>query len=228
MHKNTQNILLIKEEIGHAKRSVYDLPAQTHAFGVGSCGDVETAQSITSTWVTHVPSVPPKDNAIDYLKFNKSAATNFASSKGMASEASNNGKKVVNVTGQTNLSRGGPVRPLPSDIDPGFAFGKPGRPGTPVSAVLSNTMAIEFEKQSEAKQLAVLAERRKKFVPSETKSSRCQAAGAAAKREAMNVSDETSAWRLSKFRNVKATFTLPDRKKEEAEKRRAAAAAAEE
>ena len=112
-----------------------------------SDSDFETAQSITTTWATHVPSVPPKDNAIDYLKFNKSATSNFnksaASRMAAGSEASNNGaKKVVNVTGTSNMSRGG-RHVLPSDIDPGFAFGKPGRPGTPVGAVLSNKEANE-------------------------------------------------------------------------------------
>lgn len=237
------NPLLIKDEIGKAKPSVYDLPAFGHAYGVGSEeADFEGAREITSSWATHVPSVAKKSNTIDYVKFNKSAASKFSDSaygskysKALASAGTTGGSEmannvnVVNVTGGAKSTRSGTTaHALPSDIDPNFAFGKANRPSTPVGVTLSNKEGMEFEKQAKAKQAAILAERRKKFVPAGTKAAAGHAAGAQAKLASFNVPPVTDEWRLSKFRNVKPTFKLPDRNKELAAAAAAKQAAAEE
>jgi Domain of unknown function (DUF4483) len=78
------NPLLIKDEIGKHKESIYNLPSETFAFGKPSKKDVETAKSITMNWyspiVVHTTHKHPtelkdilrkKENMIIYGKPNR-------------------------------------------------------------------------------------------------------------------------------------------------------------
>ena len=143
--KNTNNCLLVREEIGKAKRTCYDLPKEGHCYGVNHEADFEGAREVTTNWATHTPSVAKKEAAINYIKFNKSAASKFSdisrsnlpSNTAREMDVTNTGRDLNKTSGSRFVGH-----TLPSDIDPNFAFGKKTRPSTPIGNVIGNGFGV--------------------------------------------------------------------------------------
>eukprot|EP00418_Pyrodinium_bahamense_P071449 CAMPEP_0179080078 /NCGR_PEP_ID=MMETSP0796-20121207/35968_1 /TAXON_ID=73915 /ORGANISM="Pyrodinium bahamense, Strain pbaha01" /LENGTH=295 /DNA_ID=CAMNT_0020777425 /DNA_START=74 /DNA_END=961 /DNA_ORIENTATION=+ len=152
----TRNPLLQRDDVGRARPTCYDLPDDHFAYGRPGNMDMEGAREVSMRWVSHTPSREPQGEAPDYVHYNKRAA----------------GQKVMNAKDQKHFRRehellGDPLLPgasprgyhtararyhsmntrdpLPSDVVPGFTYGRKVRPSTPIQAVISNHFGTSAE-----------------------------------------------------------------------------------
>ena len=65
-----QNPLLLKDGVGRAKPTIYDIPREL-TFGLAPAPDQEGAGAIVNVWKPHEPSTAEKDNSVNYLKWNR-------------------------------------------------------------------------------------------------------------------------------------------------------------
>mmetsp|Transcript_42272 Transcript_42272/g.95105 ORF Transcript_42272/g.95105 Transcript_42272/m.95105 type:complete len:253 (+) Transcript_42272:117-875(+) len=138
---NTTNCILVKDDIGRAKKSCYSLPADGHAYGKCEASDVEGAREVVMQWVTHRPRPRPQSDQQDIRKLNKMAAKeNVRSAKELAHFRKSHDVRV----GQTGPMGLAPAV-IPSDVIPAFAYGRKSRPSTPIGAVISHQYAQEQE-----------------------------------------------------------------------------------
>lgn len=93
------------------------------------------------TWVPHLPSAPPPRPDVDFHRLHKSAVTNHVTTPKELAQFRSEG----DFRGQQPSPSRTPPSIIPSDVIPGFAYGRPGRPSTPIRSVLSNDFGNEFE-----------------------------------------------------------------------------------
>jgi len=141
------NPLLQKDDVGRARGTCYDLPEGEFAYGRAGNTDIEGAREVSMNWVSHVPSHRPRDHAPDWITQNKRAA----GSKVL------NGQDMKHFRRQHDLLDGGQhgvaVRTgsqsardvIPSDVVPGFTYGRKVRPSTPIAEVISNRSGEQAE-----------------------------------------------------------------------------------
>lgn len=137
----TKNTVLIRDDIGRAKRTVYDLPPEGHAYGRAEPADMEGAREVTMHWASHVPRPKPGEKVQDFKKINKMATgQNISTAKDLASFRKNNDFTLVHP---------GPMGPMPkvipSDVIPSFAYGRKSRPSTPIAQVVGNQYSEEYQ-----------------------------------------------------------------------------------
>lgn len=195
---NSRNPLLVKDDVGRAKPSCYDLPKNDFTFGNAQGADVEGAAEITRTWATHVPSNEKKTSRVNYISFNKSLGRAKLS--------------------DCRPSTGGRYRRKENNSESGAdgAFGKKTRSSTPIGNVIGNQFAAEYEVKMDQKNLLAAQEmegRSKRKVICTTRAAEGHKRGADQRKKAMDVSahgtEDKPRFKLSKFANVKPTFTLP-------------------
>merc|ERR1712118_623357 len=76
------NTILVKDDVGKAKPSCYDLPHEAFAFGRAEPADMEGAREVTMHWAAHVPRPKQNGNVQDFRKINRMAAkANVANAK---------------------------------------------------------------------------------------------------------------------------------------------------
>lgn len=137
----SSNCILVKDDVGRAKPSCYNLPAEGFAYGRAEPADMEGAREVTMHWAAHVPRPKPGENCQDIRKINKMAT------KGGVSNA----KQLASFRRETDvkLVPPGPMGPLPkvipSDVIPSFAYGRKSRPSTPIASVVGAHYASEYE-----------------------------------------------------------------------------------
>mmetsp|Transcript_35568 Transcript_35568/g.62830 ORF Transcript_35568/g.62830 Transcript_35568/m.62830 type:complete len:297 (-) Transcript_35568:99-989(-) len=147
-----KNPLLVRDGVGRAKPSCYDLPHEAFSYGRPGNHDVEGAREVSMHWVSHQASAVPQSPAPDFLWFNKRAATAKVSN---AKDLSLFRKEMEAVTprsygNRTPRSSTAPVRSrgvVPSDIVPGFTYGKKIRPSTPIDEVITHRFADKSESE---------------------------------------------------------------------------------
>lgn len=148
----TRNPLLQKDDVGRSKPTCYDLPEDQFAYGRPGNQDLEGAREVSMHWVSHTPSRPPLDHAPDWVYHNRRAA----------------GSKVLQARDMKHFRRerdllhGGPPGDLsahkghgsqtardiiPSDVVPGFTYGRKVRPSTPVQEVISHRFGEQAEQE---------------------------------------------------------------------------------
>lgn len=204
------NPLLVKDDVGRAKKSVYDLPPAHFAFGAGCEPDLEGAREITMHWASHQPRQKHGPEIPDFRKVNKNAAkSGIANAKQLASYRREGGDVMLVPQSQV----GGAPKIIPSDVIPSFAYGNKSRPSTPINAVIGNQYSQEAEElanqmyaQREAYSDMPNGKRRIKLT---TKAKQNIVDARAARSRHENPPPEVKPWTMSKFSKVGSTFTMP-------------------
>lgn len=134
------NPLLVRDDVGKAKASCYDLPSERFAYGRPGNHDQEGAREVSMHWVSHTPSPTPESTAPDFVKFNKRAATaRVTTARDLAFYRKEN-ESYTPRYGRGSARGAGP-KVIPSDVMSGFAYGKKVRPSTPIDDVMSHRFA---------------------------------------------------------------------------------------
>lgn len=137
------NPLLVKDEVGKAKASCYDLPHERFAYGRPGNHDSEGAREVSMHWVSHKPSRQPESTAPDFVWFNKRAASAKVTT---ARDLAFYRKEHDSFTPRYGDSaRGAPSRVIPSDVMTSYTYGKKVRPSTPIDDVMSHRFAEAAE-----------------------------------------------------------------------------------
>lgn len=201
----TKNPLLIREEVGRAKPTCYDLPDDNFSYGRPGNLDLEGAREVSMRWVSHTPSKGPEGSSADFLGLNKRAtAAKITNAKDLKEF-----KKLTepSTTPRTGERAAGPAKDtIPSDVIDGFTYGRKVRPSTPIQQVVSYRFAEESEKElnrfySEFKEVQDASSRQvRKIHP--TVASRGHAS--AAQKVGIVTSENPDLFKLSKFKKVPA------------------------
>jgi len=140
--RNTKNPLLAKDDVGKARPSCYDLPGEEFAYGRPDDPDFEGAREVTMQWVSHTPRARIEESVQDFRKLNKMAILEKAcTARAVAKHRLGNNLPLSARSANTAP----PPKVNPSDVVPGFTFGKKTRPSTPIASVVSYQFASEFE-----------------------------------------------------------------------------------
>jgi len=138
-----KNPLLVRDEVGKAKASCYDLPDERFSYGRPGNHDSEGAREVSMFWVNHKPSPTPECSAPDFVWFNKRAASARVTT---ARDLAFYRKENDTLTPRYGLpGKGAPSRVIPSDVINGFTYGKKVRPSTPIDEVMSHRFAEQAE-----------------------------------------------------------------------------------
>mmetsp|Transcript_15120 Transcript_15120/g.31659 ORF Transcript_15120/g.31659 Transcript_15120/m.31659 type:complete len:232 (-) Transcript_15120:66-761(-) len=205
----TKNVILLKDDVGRAKKSVYDLPHEGHAYGRSEIPDLEGAREVTMHWAAHVPHPKPESGIQDFKRLNKEAAKSQVK----------NARELVEFRkagADFKLTPPGPTgclpKVIPSDVIPSFAYGRKSRPSTPIGSVVGGGYAAEFEEAANAQyEMRALAS----GPPGKTKIKLTKASGARISnaRERRRIVEEnvapTPPWTMKKFQNVPGKMSLP-------------------
>jgi len=203
----SRNAVLVKDDVGKARPTVYDLPHDTHAYGRCDPPDVEGAREVTMHWASHVPRRKPGADTQDFKKINKVAAQS-----GVANATQLKGfKQGIDIKLSPPGAVGSQHKVIPSDVIPSFAYGRKSRPSTPISAVVGGHYAAEQEemleftyKQHEAARDMPNGRRIVKL----TKAAKQQISNARSQR-ALENSDVPAKepFKMSKFKNIQGKMT---------------------
>lgn len=142
-----KNPLLVRDEVGKAKATCYDLPPEHKPFGSAGKKDPEGAREVTMTWVGHSPRVRREEKTPDFKAFNKQALKNRMCT------AKDQGRFIREVavlpecSPRTCASNRGSPRQLPSETTPGWSYGRKVRPSTPIDQVLAHRWGTEGEEE---------------------------------------------------------------------------------
>lgn len=143
------NLLLVKDDVGKSKPSTFDLPEAHFAYGRPGNTDLEGAREVSMHWVSHTPSRAGEGVEANWINANRKAAvakvTNAKDLKQFRQEASTSrmGRR-----GSQSARGPGPGKPIiPSDVIPGFSYGRKVRPSTPIHEVISARFAERSERQ---------------------------------------------------------------------------------
>jgi len=137
----SKNAILVKDDVGKARPTVYDLPHEAHAYGRAEMPDLEGAREVTMNWAAHVPRAKPGPSGQDFKLINKMATrSKVANAKDLAE---------FRRAGDFPLTTAGPAgvlpKVIPSDVIPSFAYGRKSRPSTPIASVVGGHYAAEYE-----------------------------------------------------------------------------------
>jgi len=205
----SRNTILVKDDVGKAKPTCFDLPHEHHAYGRCEQLDVEGAREVTMSWMGHVPSKPPPDS-FDFVRVNKIATKErIVTPRDMAQFRMSTNRKALSARSPT----GPPPKVIPSDVIPSFTYGRKSRPSTPISSVLAARYAAEHEEILGASYERYAAERmdpnsKHKIRVTKTCSLRMNSArdGKSSKPDAA-----PELFKLNKFKNVPAKIVLTPR-----------------
>lgn len=204
----SKNTILVRDDVGKAKPTCYDLPHEAFAYGRAEPADLEGAREVTMHWAAHVPRPKPGENIQDFRKLNKMAAqSNVANA--VALKEFKKDKDVKLIPPQAN---GAQPKVIPSDVIPSFAYGRKSRPSTPINAVVGYQYAAEYEEalvngydryqvisdQSHAKHKVRL-----------TKASKSLISTSRTKRDSFAPQEPKELFKLTKFKKVPSRLQLP-------------------
>lgn len=206
--QKTRNPLLVKDDVGKAKPSCYDLPTEEFAYGRPDNPDFEGAREVTMQWVSHVAQPRPEEDITDFRKMNKMALSEkILDSKGLAQYKKNNAVVLTSASGG-----GPPPKVFPSEVVPAFTYGKQTRPSTPIAAVISNQFAAEYEQAIEENYQLYQQERA--AVGARKIQTTKASEGHALNSKKVVVTEVKEPFKLSKFRNIKPKVKFPGGKNE--------------
>jgi len=139
--QKSNNAILVKDDVGKAKPTVYDLPAEGHAYGWADPPDAEGAREVTMHWAEHNPSRKHGPPCQDFCKLNRLAANaGVKNATDLARWRTDN-----NVPKTPKQAPGAQPKVIPSDVIPSFAYGRKSRPSTPIGHVMGNQYGQEQE-----------------------------------------------------------------------------------
>lgn len=204
---NTKNVILIKDDVGKAKPTCYDLPHEAFAYGRAEPADMEGAREVTMHWAAHVPRPKPGANVQDFRKLNRMAAkSNVSNSKDLESFKREHDVKLID-----KPSLGSQPKVIPSDVIPSFAYGRKSRPSTPISAVVGYQYAAEYEEAlstSYDRYQVISDAAHSKHKVRLTKASKGLIATSRTKRDSFEPQPPPELFKLSKFKKVPSRLML--------------------
>jgi hypothetical protein len=203
----TKNTILVKDDVGKAKSTCFDLPHEAFAYGRAEPADLEGAREVTMHWAAHVPRPKPGENVQDFRKLNKMAArANVANAVDLAEF-----KREKDVRLVPAAPVGAQPKVIPSDVIPSFAYGRKSRPSTPINAVVGYQYAAEYEE-------AIANDYGRYQIVSDTagsrtkvrltKASRSLIATSRTKRDSFEAQPPLELFKLSKFKKVPSRLQL--------------------
>jgi len=141
------NPILAKDDVGRAKPTTYTIPGDSFAFGKPNCKEENGAREAVSMWNDHTPSLDPRgEPGLSFVKLNKMAIGGKACTRKEYESFKNEVREAMASSGPVHAPRAAPQRALiPSDVDPGFAYGRKARPSTPVGQVINNRYGAAAE-----------------------------------------------------------------------------------
>lgn len=203
------NPLLQKDEVGRARPSCYDLPEDTFAYGRPGNQDLEGAREVSMHWVSHTPSRSPEFHHPNFVRLHKKAAgariTNPKDLKHYRKEYDlTETPRLADIAAEADAARGPAKALVPSDVIPGFTYGRKVRPSTPIHEVISyrfgdkaerelRNFAEKFEQHREQQRTEV------RRIPL-TNASRGHASGA--KKALLQNEDKKEPFKIKKFQNT--------------------------
>merc|ERR1711865_1105652 len=201
----TKNVMLVKEEIGKAKATCFDLPHEAFAYGRAEPADLEGAREVTMHWAAHVPRPKPGDNVQDFRKLNKMAArANVANAVDLADFKRERDVRLVPAA-----PVGAQPKVIPSDVIPSFAYGRKSRPSTPINAVVGYQYAAEYEEALSNSYYRYETEAPAgKTKVRLTNTSRAQMISCKQKRASVDAQEPEQLFKLSKFKKVPSRLYL--------------------
>lgn len=202
------NVILVKDDVGKAKPTCFDLPHQAHAYGRAEPADMEGAREVTMHWAAHVPRPKPGENVQDFRKLNRMAAkANVPNAVELAKFKREHDVKLIPAA-----PVGAQPKVIPSDVIPSFAYGRKSRPSTPVNAVVGYQYAAEYEEALsrgyEGYQIIHETAHGKHKVRL-TKASRALISTSRANRASYDAPPPLEPFKLSKFKKVQSRLQLP-------------------
>merc|ERR1719218_481443 len=138
--QRSRNPLLVKDDVGKAKPSCYNLPGDDFAYGRPDLPDYEGAREVTMQWVAHKAEQRQDSDVQDFRKLNKASLK----AKALDARAQSEFRKNANVPLE-HMPPCAPPKIYPSEVVPSFTYGKKTRPSTPISQVISNQFGAEYE-----------------------------------------------------------------------------------
>jgi len=152
---NARNPLLVRDDVGRAKPSCYDLPSEHFAYGRPCNQDMEGAREVSMRWVSHTPTKEPETHAPDFVCFNKRAtAAKITTARDLKHFRKE--RDVIVASAQQRAASAGANMPLSArlhktpiaEILPdGFVHGRKVRPSTPINEVISYRFAEKSERE---------------------------------------------------------------------------------
>mmetsp|Transcript_45116 Transcript_45116/g.84194 ORF Transcript_45116/g.84194 Transcript_45116/m.84194 type:complete len:248 (-) Transcript_45116:185-928(-) len=204
----SRNAVLVKDDIGKAKPSIYDLPQEGFTYGRSEPADAEGAREVTMHWASHVPRPKPGPDCQDFRKLNRAAAKSGV----------RHARDLVEFRKSTDIKLvpPGPVgvlpKVIPSDVIPSFAYGTKSRPSTPINHVIGNQYATESE-EALAVHYRVLEENQQKQerrLIKLTKASKDRISEARLKmKEWRNPQEPKEPFKLTKFKKITSKLKIP-------------------
>lgn len=208
----SRNAILVRDDVGKAKPTCYNLPPEEFAYGRPDNPDFEGAREVTMQWLSHVPGPRPEEKVQDFRKINKLALKGGVSSaKDLAQFRRESGNNIT-LGGPQHV--GPPPKVIPSDVVPAFTYGKKTRPSTPIAAVVSYQFSAEYEQALEENYQQYDEEKRAVSMrrPKTTKATEGHKEAARKARAQDVVAKEP--FKMKKFAKVQAKMKLPDRNAE--------------
>eukprot|EP00930_Biecheleria_cincta_P054090 TRINITY_DN399_c0_g1_i3.p1 TRINITY_DN399_c0_g1~~TRINITY_DN399_c0_g1_i3.p1 ORF type:complete len:246 (-),score=47.00 TRINITY_DN399_c0_g1_i3:238-975(-) len=195
------NAVLVKDDVGRAKPTIYSLPPEGFAYGKSEPADAEGAREVTMHWAAHVPRPKPGTDCQDFRKLNRTAAkSGVRNAKDLVEFRKYNDIKLVPAGPAGCLPK-----VIPSDVIPSFSYGTKSRPSTPIAHVVGNQYATESEEALDL-QYRMLEERQalnEKTRIKLTKAARTRIVNARGRMDALrNPQDEKEPFKLTKFKKI--------------------------
>lgn len=148
-----RNPLLMRDDVGLAKPSCYDLPSNQFAFGKPGNMDPEGAREVTSQWNEH-KATEKRQDGVSFLWLNKKVATakvttarDLAKYRRELEEFPKSARAKSSTPRIGDRSKEARAAMLPRDMPQDFVFGRKIRPSTPVQEVVSYQFARDAERE---------------------------------------------------------------------------------
>mmetsp|Transcript_101175 Transcript_101175/g.200974 ORF Transcript_101175/g.200974 Transcript_101175/m.200974 type:complete len:253 (-) Transcript_101175:104-862(-) len=204
----SRNAVLVKDDVGKAKPTTYDLPADGHAFGRSEIPDMEGAREVTMNWAAHVPRPKPCLKGQDFKLINKMATrSKVGNAKQLAEFRRSNDFQLAT----PGLTTGPPPKVIPSDVIPAFAYGRKSRPSTPIHHVIQGQYAAEFEEAQDMSYAKASEERGAPGRPTKVRLTKTASAQIRLVRDQkaaqQMLENKPPPWTMKKFRNVKGKMS---------------------
>mmetsp|Transcript_12048 Transcript_12048/g.21374 ORF Transcript_12048/g.21374 Transcript_12048/m.21374 type:complete len:249 (+) Transcript_12048:88-834(+) len=202
------NAVLLKDDVGRARPTYYDLPHEGHAYGRSEPADVEGAREVTMHWAAHVPRPRLGPDCQDFKKLNRSAAKSGVRNARDLSEFRRGSDFKLTTAGPAGVL----PKVIPSDVIPSFSYGQKSRPSTPIAHVVGNQYGTEMEEALDV-QYRLLEERQKmqsKTIIKLTKASKANISEARLRRRDMEEPPEPKEpFKLTKFKKITSKLGYP-------------------
>eukprot|EP00434_Breviolum_minutum_P043215 symbB.v1.2.038509.t2/scaffold6022.1/size21679/2 len=128
----TNNLLLVRDDVGRPKPTCFNLPDHQFSYGRPGNQDSEGAREVSMRWVGHTRSKRMQAEEPDFMSVNRKAAADRVTN---ARDLRQYFRQVPDPP-RLSARKGNLGKPLiPSDVIPGFAYGRKVRPSTPIQEV---------------------------------------------------------------------------------------------